>query len=44
MGKIGAKAVVHGAKVLAVKGNFDDALNLVKQIAEKYPLVLVNSI
>ncbi|MEK6645813.1 MAG: threonine synthase [Candidatus Firestonebacteria bacterium] len=43
MGKL-AQAVMHGAKVLAVKGNFDDALNLVKQIAEKYPLVLVNSI
>ncbi|MDP2939080.1 MAG: threonine synthase [Candidatus Omnitrophota bacterium] len=39
-----AQALIHGAKVLAVKGNFDLALNLVKEITAKYPITLVNSI
>lgn len=43
MGKL-AQAMIHGAQVLAIKGNFDDALNLVKEITEKYPVELVNSI
>lgn len=43
MGKL-SQALIHGAKVLAIKGNFDDALDLVKEIANKYPIVLVNSI
>ncbi|MBL8013351.1 MAG: threonine synthase [Candidatus Omnitrophica bacterium] len=43
LGKL-AQAMIHGAKVLAVEGNFDDALNLVKEITEKYPIELVNSI
>ncbi len=43
MGKL-AQALIHGAKVIAVKGTFDQALDLVKQAAEKLPLLLVNSI
>jgi threonine synthase len=43
LGKL-SQALIHGAQVLAVDGNFDDALNLVKEITEKYPLTLVNSL
>jgi threonine synthase len=43
LGKL-AQALIHGAKVLALKGNFDDALNLVKEISDKYPVTLVNSL
>jgi len=39
-----AQAVTHGAEVLSVKGNFDQALNIVRTIVEKYPVQLVNSI
>jgi threonine synthase len=43
MGKL-AQALIHGASVLAIKGNFDDALNIVREIARKYPITLVNSL
>ncbi len=43
MGKL-AQALIHGAKVLAIDGNFDDALNLVREISQKYPITLVNSL
>jgi len=43
LGKL-AQALIHNAKVLAIKGNFDDALNLVKDISAKYPITLVNSL
>ena len=43
LGKL-SQALIHGAQVLAVKGNFDDALNLAREISDKYPVVLVNSI
>jgi threonine synthase len=43
LGKL-AQALIHGAQVLAVKGNFDDALNLVREIATRYPITLVNSL
>lgn len=43
LGKL-AQALIHNAKVLAIKGNFDDALNLVKEITSKYPIALVNSL
>ena len=43
LGKL-AQALIHDAKVLAVDGNFDDALGLVREITQKYPIVLVNSI
>ena len=39
-----AQAIVHGAKVLQVDGNFDDALSIVKELVRKYPITLVNSI
>jgi len=35
---------IHGAKVVAVQGSFDDALSLVKEIAAAKPVTLVNSI
>jgi threonine synthase len=43
LGKL-AQALIHGAKVIAVDGNFDQALQLVRRITEEYPIVLVNSI
>ncbi len=43
MGKL-SQALIHGAKVIAVKGNFDDALKLVREITDNYPITLVNSI
>lgn len=43
LGKL-AQALVHGAKVLALEGNFDEALNLVREITSKHPIVLVNSL
>lgn len=39
-----AQAVIHGAKVLQIKGNFDQALTLVREIAANYPITLVNSV
>jgi threonine synthase len=43
LGKL-AQALIHGASVLAIKGNFDDALNIVIEITQKYPITLVNSV
>ena len=43
LGKL-AQALIHGAQVIAVDGNFDDAFNLVKEISDNYPIQLVNSI
>lgn len=43
MGKL-AQAITYGAKVIAVKGNFDDALNMVRELSSKRPITLVNSI
>lgn len=43
MGKL-AQAVVHGAKLLQVQGNFDDCLTLARDLAERYPVSLVNSV
>jgi len=43
LGKL-AQAMIHDAQVIAIKGNFDEALELVKEITEKYPITLVNSI
>jgi threonine synthase len=36
--------MIHGAQVLAVRGNFDDALTLVREITGRYPITLVNSL
>ncbi|MCA6084924.1 threonine synthase [Candidatus Endomicrobiellum agilis] len=43
LGKL-SQAVMHGAEVLEIDGNFDEALNLVKELSGRYPLTLVNSI
>ncbi|MDQ7825611.1 MAG: threonine synthase [Candidatus Eremiobacteraeota bacterium] len=43
LGKL-AQALIYGAKVIALKGNFDQALSLVKEISSKYPYTLVNSL
>ena len=43
MGKL-AQAIAHGANLLQVDGNFDDCLNLARDLAAKYPVALVNSV
>jgi threonine synthase len=43
LGKL-SQAMIHGARVIQVLGNFDEALTLVKEISEKYPVTLVNSL
>jgi threonine synthase len=43
LGKL-SQALMHGAKVVSVQGNFDDALSMVIAITDKYPITLVNSI
>jgi threonine synthase len=39
-----AQALMHGARVIALRGNFDQALSLVKEIVQRHPVELVNSI
>ena len=39
-----AQALMHGAKVIALRGNFDQALELVRELAAKHPIALVNSV
>jgi len=43
LGKL-AQALIHGAQVIAIKGNFDDCLKIVREITDKYPITLVNSL
>ena len=43
VGKL-AQAVMHGAEVIQIRGNFDDGMRLVKQVAETAPVTIVNSI
>ncbi|MEW6680310.1 MAG: threonine synthase [bacterium] len=43
LGKL-VQALIHGANLISVQGNFDNALELVKEISKKYPICLVNSI
>ena len=43
MGKL-AQALLYGAEVLAIKGNFDQALASVRAVADRYPVTLVNSV
>ena len=43
LGKL-SQAMIHGAKVIQIRGNFDDALKLVRQICESHPIALVNSV
>jgi len=39
-----AQALMHGARVIALRGNFDEALALVRQLADQHPIALVNSV
>jgi threonine synthase len=39
-----AQTLIHGARVIALAGNFDQALKLVRELAESHPIVLVNSV
>ena len=39
-----AQALMHGATVIALRGNFDRALELVRELAAKHPIALVNSV
>ena len=43
LGKL-AQALLYGAEVIAIDGNFDDALDIVRKLAENYPVTLVNSV
>jgi threonine synthase len=43
IGKL-AQALMHGARVIALRGNFDDALRIVRQLADRHPIELVNSL
>jgi threonine synthase len=43
LGKL-AQALVHGARVAAIEGSFDDALRLVRDLAERHPITLVNNL
>jgi threonine synthase len=43
MGKL-AQAIIHGATLLQVEGNFDDCLTLARGLADDYPVSLVNSV
>lgn len=39
-----AQAVMHGAEVIQVRGNFDDCLNMSRGLAKEFPVALVNSV
>src|SRR5437764_3712118 len=39
-----AQALMHGARVIALRGNFDEALRLVRTLADTHPIALVNSV
>ncbi len=39
-----AQAMIYGALVIEIEGNFDDALRIVREIGDKYPVTIVNSI
>jgi len=43
IGKL-AQALMHGARVIALEGNFDQALEIVREIADRHPVELVNSV
>ncbi len=43
IGKL-AQALMHGARVVALRGNFDDALAIVRELAQRHPVELVNSV
>jgi threonine synthase len=39
-----AQALMHGARVIALRGNFDEALELVRELVQRHPIALVNSV
>ena len=39
-----AQALMHGARVIALNGNFDEALELVRAVVDRHPIALVNSV
>jgi threonine synthase len=43
IGKL-AQALMHGARVIALRGNFDQALEIVRELAQTHPVELVNSV
>lgn len=43
LGKL-SQAMMYGAEVVAIDGNFDEALEIVRDMADKYPITLVNSV
>ncbi len=43
LGKL-AQALVYGSQVVQIAGNFDQALNIVRELSEKHPIALVNSV
>ena len=43
LGKL-SQAMMYGAEIIAIQGNFDRALECVREISEKYPVTLVNSV
>ena len=43
LGKL-AQAIVHGARIITIDGNFDQALNIVRSLTRKHPVTLVNSL
>jgi len=43
MGKL-AQAIVYGAKIITIDGNFDQALTIVRSLTQKHPVTLVNSL
>lgn len=43
LGKL-AQAIIYGAKIVSIDGNFDQALSIVRSLAEKHPVTLVNSV
>ncbi|MCD6453536.1 MAG: threonine synthase [Dehalococcoidales bacterium] len=43
LGKL-SQAIVYGARIVAISGNFDQALNIVRELTQKHPVTLVNSV
>ena len=43
LGKL-SQAMMYGAEIIAINGNFDEALEVVRKIADEYPITLVNSV
>ena len=43
LGKL-SQAMMYGAEIIAIQGNFDEALEVVRAVSEKYPVTLVNSV